>query len=162
MTGAAAIGPGRVALSDGLNYDVAVRELGGREMRVRRKLVRRPLPAGAIERFTDSYVAQYAPERQPEVRRNFEQLPTRTQTPTHAALAFDRTGRLWTENYRFPWDSLSRRTWSIFNTTGEWLGEVEFPKSFRVFDIGDDYVLGVERDADGVEYVKMYRIVKPT
>ncbi len=157
-----AIGPGRVALSDGLNYDVAVRELGGREMRVRRKLVRRPLPAGAIERFTDSYVAQYAPERQPEVRRNFEQLPTRTQTPTHAALAFDRTGRLWTENYRFPWDSLSRRTWSIFNTTGEWLGEVEFPKSFRVFDIGDDYVLGVERDADGVEYVKMYRIVKPT
>ena len=157
-----AVGPDRVALSDGLNYDVAVLELGGKEMRFRRTLERRPLPAGAIERFVDSYVARYPEERQPEVRRHFEQLPTPTQAPTHSALSFDRAGRLWAENYRFPWDSLSKRTWSVFNTTGEWLGDVEFPKPLRVFEIGDDYVIGIERDSDGVEYVKMYRIAKQT
>jgi hypothetical protein len=157
-----AIGPGRVALSDGLSYDVAVVELGGKEMRFRRTLGRRPLPDGAIARFVDNYVSGYQPARQPEVRRHFEQLPNAGLTPTHSALSFDRAGRLWAESYRFPWDSLSRRTWSVFNTTGEWLGDVEFPKALRVFEIGDDYVIGVERDSDGVEYVKLYRIAKPT
>ena len=157
-----AIGPGRVALSDGLSYDLAVVELGGKEMRFRRTLERRPLPDGAIARFVESYAGRYPGERQAEVRRHFEQLPKPTLAPTHSALAFDRTGRLWAENYRFPWDSLSQRTWSVFNATGEWLGDVEFPKALRVFEIGDDYVVGVERDSDGVEYVKLYGIAKPT
>jgi hypothetical protein len=157
-----AMGPGRVALSNGLSYDVAVVDVGGKESRFRRTVARPPLPDGAIERFVDSYVGRYPQERRPEVRGHFDQLLTATLAPTHSALAFDRTGRLWVENYRFPWDSLSERTWSVFNTTGEWLGDVEFPKPLRVFEIGDDYVVGVERDSDGVEYVKVYRIVKPT
>ncbi len=155
------MGPGRVALSDGLQYDIAVVELGGKEMRFRRRLERRPLPAGAIARFVDDYVSRYQPARHSEVRRHFEGLPNSNFTPTHSALTFDRAGRRWAENYRMPWDSLSQRTWSVFSTTGEWLGDVGFPRSLRVFEIGDEHIAGVERDDDDVEYVKIYRIVRP-
>jgi hypothetical protein len=31
----------------------------------------------------------------------------------------------------------------------------------RLFEIGDDYLLGMERDDLGIEYVRMYEITRP-
>jgi hypothetical protein len=36
-----------------------------------------------------------------------------------------------------------------------------WPARFTPFEIGPDYVLGVWRDADDVEHVQMYELVKP-
>jgi hypothetical protein len=38
---------------------------------------------------------------------------------------------------------------------------VELPVRLAAIDIGPDYVAGVWRDADQVEYVHVYRLVKP-
>jgi hypothetical protein len=157
----AAIGPGLLALSDGKSHDIAVLEVGRGQARYRRSRENRPLPDGAVSRFIDEYVARYSPDRQAEVRSHFAQLSAAEQTPAHSAMAFDRSGNLWAENYRFPWDSLARRTWAVYARTGEWLGDVEYPRALRVFEIGDDLVAGIERDDDGVEYVRIYRIVRP-
>ena len=52
-------------------------------------------------------------------------------------------------------------TWDVFDPTGRWLGPVRMPTGLRITDIGSDYVLGVWRDADDVEHVRMYELVKP-
>ena len=51
---------------------------------------------------------------------------------------------------------------------GEWLGTVAVPSGLQQenvglpvsFEIGDDYILGVWRDDIGVEYVRMYGLMK--
>jgi hypothetical protein len=51
--------------------------------------------------------------------------------------------------------------WSVFDSTGKWLGAVEMPQQFTPAEVGRDYVLGSQRDAKDVVRVVMYRIVKP-
>jgi hypothetical protein len=50
--------------------------------------------------------------------------------------------------------------WSVFDPDGSWLTTVTMPASFRVFEIGDDYLLGLARDAIGVEQVRVYHLSK--
>jgi hypothetical protein len=49
----------------------------------------------------------------------------------------------------------------VFDPDGRWLGDLDLPRGLRVDEIGADYIAGVERDTLGVEYVKVYRVVKP-
>lgn len=155
-----AIGPGRVALSDGQDYDIAVAEIDGRELRVRRAIERRQVTREEVTRFIDDYVARYPRERQREVRDRFDDVTPLSLMPTHSALAFDPAGNLWVENYRLPWDDDSPRTWSVFDPDGRWLGDLEMPDGLRVYEIGENHVAGVERDEMRVEYVRLYRVMK--
>jgi hypothetical protein len=72
-------------------------------------------------------------------------------TPTLQALRVDSSGFLWAEAFRaHPSDPA---TWLIFDSSGRAIGSVLLPAHLRVMDIGADYVLGIARDALGVEYV---------
>ena len=51
--------------------------------------------------------------------------------------------------------------WDVFSPAGVWLGRVELPASFTPLEIGADYVAGLWRDADDVEFVRFYRLLKP-
>lgn len=51
-------------------------------------------------------------------------------------------------------------SWRVFDREGRWLGAVTMPANFNPLDIGSDYVLGLWRDADDVEHVRLYRLVK--
>lgn len=48
--------------------------------------------------------------------------------------------------------------WWIFDRTGRWLGEVETPEGFEARNVRGDLVLGVSRNALGVEQVQGYRL----
>jgi hypothetical protein len=50
---------------------------------------------------------------------------------------------------------------SVIDTAGIWLGIVETPPQFTVYEIGADYLLGTWRDSMDVQYVRMYRLEKP-
>jgi len=156
----AAIGPGRVALSDGQAYSIAVAEIDGREWRIRRTIERRPVEPKDVKRFVDDFVTRYPRERQQDVRDRFRQVTAPSFLPTHTALALDPVGNLWVEEYRLPWDNDSPRRWSVFDPEGRWLGQLELPKGLRVIEIGEGHISGVERDDTGVEYVKVYEVMK--
>ncbi|MGV3709865.1 MAG: hypothetical protein ACO1Q7_13605 [Gemmatimonas sp.] len=51
--------------------------------------------------------------------------------------------------------------WSVFDSSGRWLGTVQMPQQFTPAEVGRDYVLGSQRDAKDIVRVVMYRIVKP-
>jgi hypothetical protein len=51
--------------------------------------------------------------------------------------------------------------WRVFDPSGIWLGTVTLPARFNPMDIGKDYVLGLWRDEDDVEHIRIYRLRKP-
>ena len=80
--------------------------------------------------------------------------------PVTSAIRIDAIGNLWVLEYRVPGsDRLPR--WSVFDSGGILLGDVEYPVGFVPLDIGRDYVLGMWRDADDVEHVQLYDLIKP-
>lgn len=79
--------------------------------------------------------------------------------PAFDALRRTPSGRIWARRYRLPWETDVR--WGLFNPDGEFKGYFRFPAGLEVFEIGDDYVLGVVMDELDVPFVHMYRIRPP-
>jgi hypothetical protein len=78
--------------------------------------------------------------------------------PAYSALRVDPDGNLWAEDYRIYTQSESR--WTVFDPAGRWLGTVQMPNALQVLEIGRDYVLGLRKDAMGVERVSLHALVK--
>ena len=93
-----------------------------------------------------------------EFGRLADEVPvTRTRTPWES-LAVDAQGNVWAESH----DGVFRNAveWTIISSDGAAIGTVSTPANFAVRYIGADFVLGVWRDADGVEFVRRYRLRK--
>jgi hypothetical protein len=89
------------------------------------------------------------------VRRSVASAERMERFPVTSVIRTDARGRLWMRQYVWhPADTTAH--WIVFDPTGKLLGTVTMPADFQVFDVGDDYVLGVQRGADDVEEVVMY------
>jgi hypothetical protein len=90
--------------------------------------------------------------------------------PALSRLLVDRAGNLWVQDFSVsevmqrggsqPIES-EPSPWRVFDPEGRWLGIVVLPARFQVLEIGDDYLLGIFRDGDGVESVQMFPLEKP-
>jgi hypothetical protein len=75
--------------------------------------------------------------------------------PVLSLIRTDVRGRIWMRS--FTWKDSDRTVpWLVLEPTGRVLGTVTMPVRFQVYDIGEDYILGVERDTDDVEGIAMY------
>lgn len=102
-------------------------------------------------------------------QRVFREMPVPATMPAYGArywggyamnpIVPDALGNLWVREYTRLSDPSSR--WAVFDHEGYWFGTVRLPDGLAPFDIGNDYVLGVWRDVDDVEHVRMYELVKP-
>ena len=98
--------------------------------------------------------------------------------PAFGQLAIDAGGNVWARMYDhldavafFDHSSFSRasrrptlegsRRWRVINGTGQYLGEVTTPDGFEVSEIGRDWVLGIWRDDLDVQFIHVYKLVKP-
>lgn len=77
-----------------------------------------------------------------------------TQLPPYNAILIARDGNLWVQEYTTPGDPLR---FSVHDTTGSRVAITTLPAGVRPVDIGGDYVLGIWRDADDLEHVRLYR-----
>jgi hypothetical protein len=94
-----------------------------------------------------------------EFRRMFREAPIPDLHPAHGAIYADLLGWLWVEEYRLPGEEARHTT--IFDPEGKMVGSVILPEGFRVFEIGEDYILGRSFDELGVEYLQMYELTRP-
>lgn len=95
------------------------------------------------------------PEEARQSREYYEAPPVPATMPAHRELIVDAGQRLWVRRYAPPWES--SHDYMVFDTDGVWLGDASLPLDLRVFEIGEDYILGVARDALEVEYLRKYR-----
>jgi len=92
--------------------------------------------------------------------------------PAFHEIRTDRTGNVWVQQYDplmalytpgpVRVQTIAKPTrWDVFDRNGRWLTTVDLPARFTPQEIGADYVLGVARNEDDEEGVRMYRLVKP-
>ncbi len=78
--------------------------------------------------------------------------------PALRAMMADSEGRIWLEGYRA--DESRPGRYFVYSLEAKPVATVAVPGGFRATDIGADYVLGVVTDADGIERVVMYRLIR--
>ena len=78
--------------------------------------------------------------------------------PAYSAMLVDPDDNLWIEEYRAPGDTQTR--WRIYSPAGLLIGTVLTAQSFQLLEAGRNYVLGVWKDQNDVEYVQMYSLLK--
>lgn len=96
-----------------------------------------------------------------EHRREAAELDFPDTKPAYASsIRGDAHGNVWVPGYA-PEGSDQPPLWAVFNRDGRFLGELRLPGRFRALEIGDDYLLGIQRDDLDVEHLQRYAIVKP-
>jgi hypothetical protein len=161
-----AVGDGRVVLSRGDRYEVRVLDLaGGRELRIRRADV---IPEPVDQALRDRFVAwrlSVPGRRVEQVERDqanaaFGILGDAQRLPTIAELHLDDAGRIWVQDWRLPWERDQPATYTIFGPEGAIEATATLPAELALTHIGRDHLTGVVWDEMGLEYVRVYRIVR--
>lgn len=146
-------------------YELARYTADGRLVRLVRRAVE-PLPVtpedaeAQKQKELDGTMTGISPEMAARFRRmTEEQWANATLPPTfpaHGDLQVDAAGRLWVQETTRPSETTPR--WSAFDADGRLLGTIAMPESFRVLEFGRDYVLGVQRDENDVEQIRLYTL----
>lgn len=116
------------------------------------------LGPGDLEEYIQGRLETAPPERRPGIRQEIEDMPVPSTKPAYGGVLADEVGNLWVSAWALYPDL--PESWTLLDPEGRWLGEVILPPAFSPFAIGDDWILGVERDEMDVEYVVLYPLEK--
>lgn len=154
-------GGDRIVIGDNKVYALEVQDGRGRLqmiIRVQRRAI--PVTAELLERWIEERLVPYdaTPQQRAQWARDFRNLPVAKTQPAFGSLAVDREGNIWVQDYQVAGEAW---TYQVLSGDGIWLGGVRLPDTLEPLDIGDDYVLGLWRDGDDVEHVRLHRLIKP-
>jgi hypothetical protein len=165
----------RLCMGRGVRYElIGMNRDGNANLIIRRDLEPVPVSAGARAAYLQKVrtpVSTPGHEAPPQERLN--QIAARThfaQTfPAFETIIAGGDGELWVGEFKY-----QQRTraygeqapanetinWNVFGSDGSWAATVALPARFFPKQAGKDYVLGINRDEDGVERVTMYRLLR--
>jgi hypothetical protein len=137
--------PLHLFLTDAREYRIDERDEGGRLLRSIRK-------AGSPRRIDDTLFARmvvevprkYSQLSAEDLRQAWKVLPDQHLYPAILGIVVDALGNLWVRE--------SMTQWSVFSPKGVIIANAQVPL-FKVFEIGERYILGLSVDADGIESV---------
>lgn len=92
-----------------------------------------------------------------QARASLDATPFATQLPAYWHLLVDTASYLWVQLYHPPWQRGPAR-WLVFDPDGRLVARSEMPRRFWVYEIGEDYALGVFRDELDIERVRLYAL----
>ena len=121
---------------------------------------RATVPRAAVSQSNECGLAADDNENQRRRTRLIQEArPPAEYLPVYDSLVVDRTSALWVRLFGFTWTADAE--WIVFGADGIAVGRLTAPRGFQFFDIGEDYVLGLEKDELDVEHVRMYDIIRP-
>ncbi|MFV1985667.1 MAG: hypothetical protein ACC682_00185 [Gemmatimonadota bacterium] len=100
-------------------------------------------------------------EINPRNRQINEMLPRPSHKPAYASIIVDSEGYVWTGEHRGRFRNMlgdGPQEWQVFSPDGAWLGSLDLPGRFQVYEIGRDYILGLRRDAIDLERPQLLRL----
>jgi hypothetical protein len=147
------------AASDAYSLDVYRRD-GTLEAIIRLAVEPQQVRPGDYEVLRDEALASLRTDFQRQTEgESWEAMPRHETFPAFHSLMADHSGNLWVRDYLVPDDV--RTVWTVFDTEGTALGRVQTPTGLQIFEIGEDYVLGVWKDELEVEWLRLHAIEKP-
>jgi hypothetical protein len=151
----------RFVYADNEAFDIQVSDPDGMlRMRIRRSGEAPRVDRGHVEAFASQRLGEMGDDNAArEFERIMTEIPIPERFPAHGRILEDALGLLWVEVYRLPGDETM--AWDVVGTDGVILGRVTFPEVLDlVFEIGEDYILGLLRDELDVETVRMYGLMR--
>ena len=162
-------------------YEIRAYALSGTARRaIRRSESPRPVSRTMVDEYKKRFMGMSGENNRPlspalkaHRARLADGMPFAERFPSFSTLLGDRLGNLWVKQYQVEEHMteasgpVSIRTfpepsrWDVFDPAGRWLCTVTMPASFTPLEIGSDYVAGLWRDDDDVEFVRIYGLVKP-
>lgn len=85
-------------------------------------------------------------------------LPDPATRPAFAQLLVDAPGNVWAPEHQGRAERDRPTECAVFGPDGEWLGHVTLPAGFTPHEIGEDWILGVQRDTLDTEHVQLLRL----
>lgn len=152
---------GDILVGNGSTFDVAVYDDGGKLRQIIRRGEApnsRRVSTEKIGQFEARMLAEAPPEQRPSLRQLFSAWEYPAEHPAYDRIIVDAGHNTWTRHFSV--DATEPSSWSVFDRRGGWLTELTTPVGFDVLQIGQDFILGVGRDALGVEVVQQYSITK--
>jgi hypothetical protein len=148
-------------VGSGERYEIAQYDRAGKLTR----LVRRSYTPSAV---TPSDIAEFKRRHLGGFRPGMEAFRDRTKMlldrmtfpgtkPAYDDFLAGDDGVLWVRQYFQPAVELPAR-YDLFDRDGQWLGHVTFPPRFTLHHAGPGYALGVWKDPDDVDRVRLYHL----
>ena len=94
-------------------------------------------------------------------RPRYEGVPVADHLPAFRSIMTDMVAHLWVEEYESPANDFPTRLWTVFDPEGWVLGFFETPKDWRIYEIGEDYILVLVQDELEVETVQVWPLERP-
>jgi len=137
-------------------------------------MVRRDLPIVPVTSAEAEVAREALRKRVTKGSYREEQLPFMEPADHHpffSAILVDAAEQLWVREYRKQEDGIDRsapqpreggqpQRFNIFDREGIWLGSVEVPNQLQLTDIGTDYMVGIWRDDNLLESVRIYGLTR--
>ena len=114
-----------------------------------------PAQAEQDAHFREEF-ARYSDERRARTTEVAANVPLVDAFPAFGPVMGDALGHLWVADFKRPADEYAGTLWTVFDDEGRMLGLVRTPGGTTVFEIGEDYILGLGTDDLGVEYVEVW------
>ncbi|MYG80689.1 MAG: hypothetical protein F4187_02450 [Gemmatimonadetes bacterium] len=154
---------GDVIVGSDDNYEFRVYATDGTLKRiVRREHDLIPTTPAHLDALIERRVAgSPEPERAARRREEQERYEDVRLPETHPAfnrVRADALNHLWVQEYALPGEGGPNPVWTVFDPEGHVLGFMETPAGLRIFQIGEDYILGYATDELGVEYVQVWSL----
>ncbi|MGH2658222.1 MAG: hypothetical protein ACRDHS_00845, partial [Actinomycetota bacterium] len=112
-----------------------------------------------VQQYVDAYFDRRPPRANtPQARQFFRELEWPRTYPAFARVLVDWADNLWIEEYPIPGTPTTQ--WAIYSPAGVKIAGIALPSDLRLFEAGSDYVLGAWRDEFGVDYVRLYTLLK--
>lgn len=147
--------PQGVAIAGGSDYEVALYNQTGALHRILRLGLEPPLRTDEhLEAYVRNSGSPFSDEASVQARIDmYRDMPMPERLPGYDELLFADTGELWARRYRQRGADMAH--WDVFGTSGQHLGGVEIPTSFRPEEVSGGQIVGVSTDDLGVERVEV-------
>jgi hypothetical protein len=145
----------RIAIAINPAYSIEVWAPDGRLVHVVRRAGDPVVPTAQQREQAMRMLAGFAGSDEALANRLVAEVDEPTSMPAVLRMLVDASNHLWVYQRAL----IARPgTIDVFDPGGRYLGEVVMPNGFGAFEIGDDYVLGIQRTEDDVSIVRLHAL----